>query len=100
MIVEATDGFEALELFEKHADEFDCVFSDIVMSKGMTGYDLAQRIRRTHPDMPILLTSGYAEDVINEEKLIESKLSLIRKPYGQQELKDALRALFLGARRD
>jgi PAS domain S-box-containing protein len=93
-IIEAPDGHTALKLFQQYKMDLDCVFTDVVMTQGMSGYDVALEVRRIDPNMPVLLTSGYAEDVINHEKLQESGLPLLRKPYGQQELIDALQALF------
>ena len=91
--IEAADGYQALELYRQN-QPIDLVFSDVVMTEGMTGYDLAIAIREIDPDTPILLTSGYAEDIINADKLEESNLSLLRKPYHQKELEEALDICF------
>jgi len=88
-VVAAADGYAALELFKQNRD-VDLVFSDVVMTEGMTGYDLAMAIRELSPETAILLTSGYAEDVLNAEELEKSSLSLLRKPYEQNELIAAL----------
>jgi CheY-like chemotaxis protein len=88
-ILEAPDGYAALKLFEQHS-HIDLVFSDITMTEGMTGYDLALAVREINPEIPVLLTSGYAEDIINPEKLEQSGLQLLRKPYEQQELEKYL----------
>lgn len=92
-VFEAADGYAALALFEQ-MDGIDLVFTDVVMTEGMTGYDLAMAIKKVSPDTPVLLTSGYADDIINPEKLSESGLSLLRKPYDQLELADMLSKAF------
>jgi len=92
-VYEAIDGHEALTLFQQKKN-IDLVFSDVVMTEGMTGYDLALAVRDIDPEIPVLLTSGYAEDIINSEKLEESGLPLLRKPYHQSELKAELAKLF------
>ena len=94
-VLEAGDGYAALGLFKDNLD-VDLVFSEVVMTEGMTGYDLAVAIRQINPNTPILLTSGYAEDIINAEKLEESGLSLLRKPYHQSELEETLNQIFSG----
>ena len=53
----ATDGPTALEMLENEGP-FDLVLTDVVMP-GMTGIELADRIREMRPDQRILFTSGY-----------------------------------------
>ncbi len=43
--------------------DIDLVFSDVVMPGGMSGFDLARWVREHAPTVPVLLTSGFAEDV-------------------------------------
>ncbi len=88
-VIEAVDGHMALQIYSDNP-HIDLVFTDVVMTEGMTGYDLAVAIRRIDPQLPVLLTSGYAEDIINAAKLRESGLSLLRKPYHQNDLEAML----------
>ena len=92
-VIEAADGHQALKLYKQNP-AVDLVFSDVVMNEGMAGYDLAVAIQEINPATPVLLTSGYAEDIINAEKLEVSGLSLLRKPYHQNELEDTLNQIF------
>jgi CheY-like chemotaxis protein len=91
-VLQAGDGHTALELFKQFPD-IDLVFSDVVMAGGMSGYDLANAIRAIDPKKRILLTSGYAENIVNATKLAQVGLSLLRKPYRQQDLVDAIKAI-------
>ncbi|SJZ59145.1 His Kinase A (phospho-acceptor) domain-containing protein [Enhydrobacter aerosaccus] len=68
----------------------DLVFSDVMMPGGMTGLDLAREIRRRHADLPVLLTSGYA-DTAAQEATAEG-IHLLPKPYQLGQLAAALRA--------
>ena len=92
-VLEAANGYLALDLYRENPD-VDLVFSDVVMTHGMTGYDLAVAIREINENTPILLTSGYAEDIVNVEKLEAAGLSLLRKPYHQSELEETLNQIF------
>ena len=67
--------------------EFDVVFSDVVMP-GLNGVDLAREIRRRHPDLPVVLTSGYSH-VLAEEG--PHGFDLLHKPYSAAQLSAALR---------
>jgi PAS domain S-box-containing protein len=68
-------------------ESFDLVFSDIVMPGGMTGLDLARMLRERHPEMPVLLVTGYSSAAINPEA---HGYPLLTKPYTLQELCDAV----------
>lgn len=73
---------EALVELAKDAGRFDVVFSDVVMP-GMSGIDLAHRIRDSHHDLPILLASGYSH-VLAENGTYG--FELLHKPYSIEEL--------------
>ena len=81
------DGQAALDLLAEHPDGFDLVFSDVVMP-GISGLELAKLIRRSHPDLPIVLTSGYSH-VLAEEGT--NGFPLLRKPYSVEGLVRILR---------
>ena len=53
----AADGSEALQLIEK-GEDFDLVLTDVVMP-GLSGIEMAERLRELRPDQAILFTSGY-----------------------------------------
>jgi PAS domain S-box-containing protein len=74
----------------------DIVFSDIMMPGRMDGVELAQEIRRRRPNLPVLLTSGYAEGARRNAGAQEIKI--IPKPYRIDELRDALAAVRQDAR--
>ena len=61
-VIEAADGAEAMEAIETAA-RIDLVISDVLMP-GLDGASLAHAIRRRHPDLPILLVSGYGPPLI------------------------------------
>jgi CheY-like chemotaxis protein len=64
------------------------VFSDIVMPGGMSGIDLAQELKRSRPDLPVLLTTGYSEAVRERDGL--DGFQLLAKPFSLQALETAL----------
>jgi signal transduction histidine kinase/ActR/RegA family two-component response regulator len=69
----------------------DIVFSDVMMPGRMNGVELAQEIRRRQPNLPVLLTSGYAEAA--RRKAGAQPIKIIPKPYRIDELRDALAAV-------
>ncbi|KNG92185.1 PAS domain S-box protein [Pseudaestuariivita atlantica] len=88
-VLEAMHGPAALQILAEHSD-VDLVFTDLVMPGGMSGYEVAQHVQESHPDTKVLLTSGYAEELMNSEKLSARNLKLLRKPYRQAALVNAI----------
>jgi signal transduction histidine kinase/CheY-like chemotaxis protein len=69
----------------------DIVFSDVMMPGRMNGVELAQEIRRRRPNLPVLLTSGYAEAA--NRAAAAHRIRIIAKPYRMDELRVALAAV-------
>jgi PAS domain S-box-containing protein len=74
----------ALEILESEA--VDIVFSDVVMPE-RTGLDLARIVREVKPALPVVLASGYSEEVV---KGAAAEFQVLSKPYGAQSLSAAL----------
>jgi signal transduction histidine kinase/ActR/RegA family two-component response regulator len=75
----------------------DIVFSDVMMPGRMNGVELAQEIQRRRPNLPVLLTSGYADAA--RRKAGAQEVRIIPKPYRIDELRDALAAVRQDARK-
>jgi len=89
-VLEAHDGPTALQVLDGRS-HIDVLFTDLIMPGGLSGRDIATRARELMPEIRVLLTSGYAEDVVRADELQRERLSVLRKPYGQAELVTALR---------
>jgi CheY-like chemotaxis protein len=64
------------------------VFTDIVMPGGMSGIELARKVRERFPELPVLLTTGYSEHVAAEQEF-----PILPKPYELKSLAGALSRL-------
>lgn len=93
--VRAADASSALRVLEEAVDPFDLVLSDIVMPGGMSGLELARHLARTHPQLPVVLTTGYS-DVLAEGGAED--IELLRKPYSMDALGALMRRLINKAR--
>jgi signal transduction histidine kinase len=70
-----------------NARPVDIVLSDIMMPGGVSGLELAREIKRRQPNLPIVLTTGYAEAAAG---MTDGEFQLLLKPYSVEELADAL----------
>ncbi len=77
---------EALDALGHDAHRFEVVFSDVVMP-GMSGIELAQRIRDAHHDLPVVLTSGYSHVLAQNGTF---GFELLHKPYSIEQLSRTL----------
>jgi CheY-like chemotaxis protein len=87
----ARNGAEAIEIF-RSGQEFDLLFSDVVMPNGMNGVELAREARRLNKGIKILLTSGYAGDVLERHQALD-EFPIIDKPFHLADLARRLRSI-------
>jgi PAS domain S-box-containing protein len=81
----AASAEEALELLERQT--FDVVLSDVNMGEGMTGWELADRIRERWPDLPIVLVSGLGAQITEDEMRAHGVAAVLAKPYRAAEIR-------------
>jgi len=84
---ESTIAHSAKEALERlsNGEKPKLVFSDIIMPGGISGIELAQRVRSRFPEMPVLLTTGYSEQVGGTHGF-----PVLQKPYEMDGLASAL----------
>jgi signal transduction histidine kinase/CheY-like chemotaxis protein len=87
----ARNGTEAMEML-KAGDQFDLLFSDVVMPPGINGVELAREAKRLYSGIKILLTSGNAADVLARHGA-EDEFPIIGKPYRRADLAQYLRLM-------
>jgi DNA-binding NtrC family response regulator len=83
----APNANAALQFLAQHPNDYAAVFSDVVMP-GMNGIDLGREIRRTRPDLPVVLTSVHSH-VLAEES--NHGFELLHKTYSIDDLTRVLR---------
>ena len=83
----AGDAEQALSVLAASGAAFDVVFSDVMMP-GMNGIELARTLGRLHPELPVVLTSGYSEVLARDG---DHGYELLQKPYSIEDLTRVLR---------
>ena len=76
-------------LLERNPDSFDVLLSDQAMP-GMSGAELARRVRAIRGDLPIIFMTGYSETLTEERAKALGAKQVLRKPINPRELADAL----------
>ncbi|MDA0161885.1 response regulator [Solirubrobacter ginsenosidimutans] len=85
-VVSASDGAEALHLFEQRADEFAFVLLDLMMP-GMSGEEVITELGRIGTATPIVLTSGYDAQELSQRFVGRGVAAFLQKPYQLSQLR-------------
>jgi len=81
---------DALHLAKQHAGAIDLLITDVVMP-GISGPELAKKVRALQPGLPILYMSGHIDDAVTRHGVLESKSPFLQKPFNLSELAAAIR---------
>ena len=84
-VLQARNGTEAIVAMQGFGDRIDLLLTDVVMP-GMNGRELATQLVLLNPEMKVLFTSGYTEDVISHHGVLAEGVSFIGKPYAPSSL--------------
>jgi len=79
-VIVASDGHDAMHIFDQRAEEIDLVLLDLIMPN-MGGEETYRRMRLRQPDVRVILTSGYSDTQAQERFAGKALASFIKKPY-------------------
>jgi two-component system, cell cycle sensor histidine kinase and response regulator CckA len=94
-VMEACDGVSGMKAAESHQGKIDILITDVVMP-GMSGRELAQRITISRPTIKVLFLSGYTEDAIIHEGVLDPGTAFLQKPFTLQALARKVRDVLHG----
>jgi two-component system cell cycle sensor histidine kinase/response regulator CckA len=89
-VLVAASGPEALELAAGNPRAIDLLLTDVVMPQ-MNGSELAGRISAGNPGLKVLFMSGYTDDVIVRQGILQPDTQFIGKPFNSDALKRKVR---------
>jgi CheY-like chemotaxis protein len=89
-VLEAEDGHKALMCFREHHDRIHLALLDVVMP-GMGGREAYKEMLKINPELKALFASGYSENAIHTNFVLDSGLALLKKPYSRDDLLRAVR---------
>ena len=89
-VIEASNGKEALELYQKHVTDITLVITDMGMPI-MNGYELFHELKKLNPSLPIVISSGFGDDSVSSHIAPEDIAGIISKPYTFDQLREVLK---------
>ncbi|MBA4348738.1 MAG: hypothetical protein C0415_01935 [Thermodesulfovibrio sp.] len=84
-VIEAVDGYDALEKFKENKDKVQLLFLDVIMPK-MNGKEVYKTIKKMKPAIKVIFASGYPADIIAKKGILEKGFAFISKPVSPTEL--------------
>jgi PAS domain S-box-containing protein len=84
-VLEAREGRAAIEIASRHDQPIHLLLTDVIMP-GLSGRDLADSLLGPRPDMKVLYMSGYTDDLIAHQGVLDPGTSLLEKPFSVESL--------------
>ncbi len=91
-VVEAAHGKDALRLWQSTVPKPALLLTDMMMPEGMTGWELAARLRQDAPGLKVLFTSGYSPEIFGTEVQLDVNSNFLPKPYHPRLLARTVRS--------
>jgi CheY-like chemotaxis protein len=90
-VVEAEDGQSAFDLVTSR--KIDMIISDMKMPE-MSGFDLLVAVKKTHPEIPVTVITGFNSEYREEEALAAGADAYITKPFKVADVVETLRRMY------
>ena len=90
-VLAASSGVEALKLWQQHGPTVDLLLTDMVMPDGVSGGDLAKKLKAERPELKVIFSSGYSLELLGPDNVLAQGLSFLAKPYTPDKLAQVLR---------
>jgi len=91
-VLVASGGDEALSLLASYDDSVDLLLTDVIMPK-MNGKELYEKIRKKYKHIKVMYMSGYTDNIIAEQGVLDDNVQLIQKPFHIQNFTARIRKL-------
>lgn len=91
-VITARDGFQAIDMYRKLRDQIALIILDFTMPV-MDGSDVFAELQMINPKVPVVLSSGFAEQTRLQKMLASGLRGFIPKPYTQQKLLVQIRTI-------
>jgi PAS domain S-box-containing protein len=90
-VIEAADGNQAFGLWQRHREQIDLLFTDMVMPEGVSGLDLAEKLRAEKPELRVIISSGYSTEISMQGVPADAGYIYLPKPSPSAAIATAVR---------
>jgi two-component system cell cycle sensor histidine kinase/response regulator CckA len=90
-VIEAASGLAALELWSAKKPKVDLLLTDMVMPDGISGKQLAERLKTENPALKIVYTTGYSTELMGKDVALQDGVNFLQKPYPPSKLVQTVR---------
>ncbi len=88
---QASNGVEALRVWQQHSGEIDLLLTDVVMPQKLSGIELADKLWKEKQQLRVIFTSGYSRELLDEHFQSRTELNFLPKPYAPARLTELIR---------
>ena len=89
-VLAASSGAEALRVWDENNGRVDLLLTDMIMPGGMSGNDLAAKLRKQAPGLKVIYTSGYCSELMGKD-FGANNTTFLAKPYLPLQLAQTVR---------
>lgn len=90
-VLEAASGLAALELWSEKKPHVDLLLTDMVMPDGISGRQLAEKLKAENPGLKVIYTTGYSPELMGKDVVLKDGVNFLQKPYPPQKLVQTVR---------
>ncbi len=94
-VITATDGLQAMDLYEKHKDRISLVLTDIGLPR-LNGWEVCKRIAEAKSGVKVVVASGYLDPQVKSEMSNSAASDFIHKPYLPEDILTRIRGVLDG----
>jgi len=90
-VIEAANGNQAFALWRQHHERIDLLYTDMVMPEGVTGLELAEKLKSEKPQLRVIISSGYSTEISMQGVPIQSGFIYLPKPSASALIASTIR---------
>jgi nitrogen-specific signal transduction histidine kinase/CheY-like chemotaxis protein len=90
-VIEAANGAQAFALWQQHREQIDLLYTDMVMPEGVSGLDLAEKLRAEKPQLRVIISSGYSTEISMQGVPADAGYIYLPKPSPSAAIASAVR---------
>ena len=96
-VLMAARGLEAINICQEAVEPVELLITDVVMPE-MNGRDLSKTLAEMYPEMKILYMSGYTDDAVISDGVLEAGTAFLQKPFSPETLAHKVREVLDGSK--